>query len=276
MSSLEESEFEELIGDQIVTVRRSHEELLAQGEIELAIDGHKVRISRITKGYDPVGKKATSRLTTIYDAANQLYVKELQQKNPIPILCHREHMTPVGVCRVCVVDVKGAPRLVPSCQRPIEPGMEVSTILTSPRVRSSVTHARGIALERLPSAPRPELRVWRNGRERVGGHRPHPGDHEQPLSRGAGERPRDDSSLLISVDHNACILCDRCIRGCNEIRANEVLGRMGKGYTARIAFDLDDPMGSSSCVACGECMVSCPTGALTNRAVVGKGLDGGR
>src|SRR5208337_4202081 len=91
--------------------------------------------------------------------------------------------------------------------------------------------------------------------------------------RGSGQRPRDDSSLLIGVDHNACILCDRCIRGCNEIRHNEVLGRMGKGYTARIAFDLNDPMGSSSCVTCGECMVSCPTGALTNRAVVGKGFQ---
>ena len=78
-------------------------------------------------------------------------------------------------------------------------------------------------------------------------------------------RGRDDSSLVIAVDHNACILCDRCVRGCNDIRDNQVIGRMGKGYTARIAFDLDDPMGDSSCVACGECMVSCPTGALTHR-----------
>ena len=81
-------------------------------------------------------------------------------------------------------------------------------------------------------------------------------------------RGQDDSSLVIAVDHNACILCDRCIRGCNDIRDNQVIGRMGKGYDARIAFDLDEPMGSSSCVSCGECMVSCPTGALTHRAVV--------
>ena len=272
MSSFEESEFEELIGDQIVTVRRSHEELLAQGEIELAIDGHKVRISRITKGYDPVGKKATSRLTTIYDAANQLYVKELQQKNPIPILCHREHMTPVGVCRVCVVDVKGAPRLVPSCQRPIEPGMEVSTILTSPCVRSSVTTLVELLLSDYHPPRGQNFEYGESGENELEAIARALGITSSRFPRGAGERPRDDSSLLISVDHNACILCDRCIRGCNEIRANEVLGRMGKGYTARIAFDLDDPMGSSSCVACGECMVSCPTGALTNRAVVGKGL----
>ena len=65
---------------------------------------------------------------------------------------------------------------------------------------------------------------------------------------------------MIAVDHNACILCDRCMRGCNDIRDNQVIGRMGKGYQAQIAFDLNDPMGDSSCVACGECMVSCPTG----------------
>src|SRR5262249_36473210 len=82
-------------------------------------------------------------------------------------------------------------------------------------------------------------------------------------------RPIDDSSLVIAVDHSACILCDRCIRGCNDIRDNQVIGRAGKGRTTKIAFDLDNPMGNSSCVACGECMISCPTGALTNKSVVG-------
>ncbi len=63
-------------------------------------------------------------------------------------------------------------------------------------------------------------------------------------------------------------MCDRCIRGCDEIRNNNVLGRRGKGYGAGIAFDLNVPMGNSTCISCGECMVSCPTGALTNRTVV--------
>ena len=81
-------------------------------------------------------------------------------------------------------------------------------------------------------------------------------------------RPRDDSSLVIAVDHDSCILCDRCVRGCGEIRDNQVIGRAGKGETTRIAFDLDVPMGRSSCVSCGECMVSCPTGALTHRGIV--------
>ncbi len=79
------------------------------------------------------------------------------------------------------------------------------------------------------------------------------GSTESRLERRQTELPRDDSSLVIAVDHNACILCDRCVRGCDVIKENHVIGRMGKGYTARIAFDLDAPMAASSCVACGEC-----------------------
>ena len=85
-------------------------------------------------------------------------------------------------------------------------------------------------------------------------------------------RGLDHSSLAIAVDHDACILCDRCIRGCDEIKNNFVLGRMGKGYSAGIAFDLNAPMGNSTCISCGECMVSCPTGALTNKGVAGTSI----
>jgi CRP-like cAMP-binding protein/Fe-S-cluster-containing dehydrogenase component len=81
-------------------------------------------------------------------------------------------------------------------------------------------------------------------------------------------RGHDDSSLFIAVDHTACILCDRCIRACTEVKHNNVIGRSGKGYGAGISFDNDLPMATSSCVGCGECMVSCPTGALTNRKVL--------
>ncbi len=88
-------------------------------------------------------------------------------------------------------------------------------------------------------------------------------------------RGTDESSLAIAVDHDACILCDRCIRGCDEIKNNFVMGRMGKGYSAGIAFDLNSPMGDSTCISCGECMVSCPTGALTNKSVAGTALAGG-
>jgi formate dehydrogenase major subunit len=95
---------------------------------------------------------------------------------------------------------------------------------------------------------------------------------EIPLPEGSGggqARGEDLSSPVIAVNHQACILCDRCIRACDDIQHNDVIGRTGKGYGARIAFDLNDPMGQSTCVACGECMASCPTGALTNKTLAG-------
>jgi Fe-S-cluster-containing dehydrogenase component/CRP-like cAMP-binding protein len=82
--------------------------------------------------------------------------------------------------------------------------------------------------------------------------------------------PSDDTSPLIHVDPNACILCDRCSRACTDVKKNFVIGRTGKGYTTRIGFDLNDAMGTSSCVECGECMLSCPTTALTFREPVEK------
>jgi CRP-like cAMP-binding protein/formate hydrogenlyase subunit 6/NADH:ubiquinone oxidoreductase subunit I len=263
-------EFEQVIGDQLVTVGRSHAELLKQGNVELTIDGHAVSIPRVKVGYDPVGKTTTTRLTTLYDAANQLYLEQLKQPNPIPLLCHREHMTPVAVCRVCMVEVKGAPRLAPACQRPVEPGLVVSTIRTSDRVQAAVRTLTELLLTDHERPRDPNRQYGENELETLSRRL---GVTSTRFPRAAVERGRDDSSLVIAVDHNACILCDRCVRACNEIRHNEVIGRAGKGYAARIAFDLNTPMGESTCVACGECMVSCPTGALTNKRVVKTALD---
>jgi len=82
----------------------------------------------------------------------------------------------------------------------------------------------------------------------------------RPVAQG-----RDSSSAVIQVNHDACIMCDRCIRACDDVQCNDVIGRAGKGYSARIAFDNDLPMGQSSCVSCGECMAACPTGALIDK-----------
>ncbi len=71
------------------------------------------------------------------------------------------------------------------------------------------------------------------------------------------------SSRSIHVDHDRCILCDRCARSCSEVKPFKVIGHTGKGFRTRISFDLDVPMNDSSCVQCGECMTACPTGALT-------------
>ncbi|WP_435019143.1 cyclic nucleotide-binding domain-containing protein [Tundrisphaera sp. TA3] len=201
--------------------------------------------------------------TTIYDAAQKLGIS-------IPILCHREHMTPAGVCRVCAVDV-GERVLAPACYRQITPDMAGRKITTSVPPGKAQDSVKTLVELLMADHPSPCAKHREHGDCELEVMAERFAVHGSRFAR-AEARPRDDSSVVIAVDHSACILCDRCIRGCNEIRHNEVIGRTGKGFLARIAFDLDDPMGNSTCVSCGECMVSCPTGALTNRAVVNRVL----
>ena len=227
-------------------------------EIKLRIDGEDVKVPEFRVARDP-GLKATKLMpTTIYDAAKRAGVD-------VPVLCHREHMTPAAVCRVCTVELKGSPKLIPACHRQVESGMEVSTHETSPRVRAAVRVLGELLMSDHPTPCEKQERDQSCELEALAGRfDARPGR----FAKTRGERGQDDSSVVIAVNHDACILCDRCVRGCNEIRDNQVIGRARKGYNTRIAFDLDDPMGDSTCVACGECMISCPTGALTHRGLV--------
>ena len=90
----------------------------------------------------------------------------------------------------------------------------------------------------------------------------------QPFGVRTLPRGQDHSSARIDVDHDQCILCDRCVRACTDVKENFVIGRSGKGYATHIGFDLDDPMGKSSCVSCGECAITCPTGSLIFKETV--------
>jgi CRP-like cAMP-binding protein/Fe-S-cluster-containing hydrogenase component 2 len=227
--------------------------------VTLTIDGKKVEVPLISITPDPTGRPVL-RETTIYDAA-------LKADIQIPILCHREYMTPIAVCRVCSVQVQQKNgfvegKLAPACYRPVEDGMVISTHHTSERVRTSVKILTELLMADHPSPCLKQQQTHDCELEVLAERLKVPAPR---FKRSPERREHDASSLVIAVDHNACILCDRCVRGCNEIRHNEVIGRRGKGYKAGIAFDLNHPMGDSSCVACGECMVSCPTGALTNR-----------
>jgi CRP-like cAMP-binding protein/ferredoxin len=214
--------------------------------VELTIDGLQVSV--------PEG-------TTVFDAARSNGI-------PIPTLCHQQNETPVGVCRVCVVDVGGRV-LAASCVRPAENKMVVSTN------SEKVARSRRTLVEMLMADhPSPCARQRQSNDCELETLARLEGITETRFPRRISPRGQDNSSLVIAVDHEACILCDRCIRGCDEIRHNDVLGRRGKGFMAGIAFDTNLPMGNSSCVSCGECMVSCPTGALTNKSVVKTVLPG--
>lgn len=220
----------------------------AAAAVKLTIDGREVSV--------PPG-------TTIIDAARRLGID-------IPTLCHAQHQTPVGVCRVCTVEVKNNRVLAAACVRPAEEGMVVAT------ASDSVRRARRTLAELLLSDhPSPCARQQATADcelERLGAAW---GVDRPRFAARTWPRGLDESSLFIAVDHTACILCDRCIRACTEIKHNNVIGRSGKGYQAGIAFDNDLPMATSSCVGCGECMVTCPTGALTNRKVLDVDLPQG-
>jgi len=219
----------------------------AAGLVELTIDGKKVAV--------PSG-------TTVFDAARMNGIA-------IPTLCHQQNETPVGVCRLCVVDVN-ARVFTASCVRPAEPGMVVNT------ASDKVQRARRTLVEMLMSDhPSPCARQQHSGDCELETLAKQAGITEPRYAKRTTGRAKDNSSVSIAVDFDACILCDRCIRGCSEIRENFVLGRMGKGANAGIAFDDNEPMGESSCVSCGECMVSCPTGALTNRGVTATAIGAG-
>jgi formate dehydrogenase major subunit len=206
--------------------------------IALTIDGRDVTV--------PAG-------TTIWEAARTAGID-------IPALCHTPKQRPVGVCRMCVVDVGGRV-LAASCVRPCEAGMAVET--RSPKVEKQRRTLAALLLADHPS-PCAKERTTHDCELEALGRKYDIKAHGLPS---VGFRPTDISSPVIAVDHQACILCDRCIRACDEVQCNEVIGRTGKGYATRIGFDLDNPMGQSTCVSCGECVAACPTGALTNKPI---------
>ncbi len=196
--------------------------------------------------------------TTIWSAAKQLGID-------IPVLCHDERFDPVGVCRMCVVDV-GARTFAAACVRPCEDAMKVRTDTPALERQRAALTALLLADQPDPALDPKEATTADN--ELLVLARRFDVVRGDGLPIGSG-RGADASNPVIAVNHDACILCDRCVRACDDIQGNDVIGRSGKGYTTRIAFDLNDPMGESSCVTCGECVAACPTGALTNKPING-------
>jgi formate dehydrogenase major subunit len=181
----------------------------------------------------------------------------------IPHLCHKPEKgyRPDGNCRACMVEVEGERVLVPSCIRPVAEGIKVTT--DSERARKS----REMVMELLV-ADQPEVKhdasshFWDmadlNG---VTTSRfPKVESDHVPLL--------DDSHVAMRVNLDACIHCNLCVRACREVQVNDVIGMAGRGHDAKIVFDQDDPMGDSTCVACGECVQACPTGALMPATVL--------
>jgi predicted molibdopterin-dependent oxidoreductase YjgC len=226
--------------------------------LELTVDGRVVRV--------PEG-------TTLLEACRQ-------QAIDTPTLCYLENLTPVNVCRVCVVEVEGSRTLVPACSRPAEAGMKVHT--DSERVRLS----RRLVLELLASsvdldtapAAQEYLKRYEARPERFGppqkpakvGERDHAvSGHHHAQAGGAATvaQPVKVDNELYVRDYAKCILCYKCVEACGTDAQNTfAIAVAGRGFDARISTEFAAPLPDSACVYCGNCIGVCPTGALMFRS----------
>jgi len=174
----------------------------------------------------------------------------------IPHLCHRPEpgYRPDGNCRVCMVEIEGERVLAPSCKRMPAVGMKVHT------QTERATKARAMVMELLvadqparqtshdPTSP---FWTWAERTQVTESRFP------------AAQRwAHDPSHPAMRVNLDACIQCNLCVRACREVQVNDVIGMAYRNAESKVVFDFDDPMGQSTCVACGECVQACPTGAL--------------
>jgi len=209
------------------------------------------RVSTAQAAAMPVEFKLNGR--SVVGRADETILQTARQHGiEIPHLCYKDGLRPDGNCRACVVEIKGERVLAPSCCRYPQAGMEVTT--DSARARVSQKMVVELLLSDVAEETRTlesELGRWAKALE-VG--KPRFPRREQPAA--------DLSHPAIAVKLDACIQCTRCLRACREEQVNDVIGYAFRGEHSKIVFDFDDPMGASTCVACGECVQACPTGAL--------------
>lgn len=176
----------------------------------------------------------------------------------IPTLCEAGGLSTIGACRLCLVEIKGRPKLFPACVLPVEEGMEVIT------ESERINNYRRMIVELLFSERNHICSVCvSNGHcdlqtlaQRLGvTHVHYP--YRNPALYVDASHPR------FAIDHNRCVLCTRCVRVCDEIEGAHVWDVMGRGINSRVIIDLDQPWGTSeTCTGCGKCVQTCPTGAL--------------
>jgi predicted molibdopterin-dependent oxidoreductase YjgC len=211
--------------------------------VELTIDGQTVRV---LDG------------STILDACRLLGSDQ-------PTLCYGDTLTPVNVCRVCVVEVEGSRTLVPSCSRKAEDGMVVHT--ESERVRLS----RRLVLELLGSSV--DLSTAPDALAYIDEYDARP-DRFGAEAATVAQPVKIDNDLYVR-DYSKCILCYKCVSACGEDHQNTfAIAVAGRGFDAHISTELDVELPESACVYCGNCIAVCPTGALMSKAEYDKRVAG--
>ncbi|MGI9372880.1 MAG: 2Fe-2S iron-sulfur cluster-binding protein, partial [Hyphomicrobiales bacterium] len=188
----------------------------------------------------------------------------------IPHLCWKDAQgyRADGNCRACMVEVEGERTLAASCVRAPTDGMVVNT--ASERAEKSREMIFELLLADQPAKEdaRDQVSTFWNWADSMGVDVSRFPQREAPAP--------DTSHPAMSVNLDACIHCNLCVRACREVQVNDVIGMAGRGAEEKIVFDFDDPMGQSTCVACGECVQACPTGALMPSSIVDENGKGAR
>src|SRR5437762_740070 len=224
-------------------------------QVDIQIDGQPVRVPETM---------------TILDACRSLEIDT-------PTLCYLENLTPVNVCRVCVVELTGARTLVPACSRKVEAGMDIKTdservklsrkmvleflgssvdLSTAPQAQSYMQRYQARP-ERYGSPATPASAGDRDARE-PGHHHVSDGSHAETVHQPV----KIDNDLYVR-DYSKCILCYKCVEACGSDAQNTfAIAVAGRGFDARISTEGNVPLPESACVYCGNCIGVCPTGAL--------------
>lgn len=183
-------------------------------------------------------------------------------KISIPTLCYLQGVTPVGACRLCLVEIVGSPKLQPACVTGVVEGMIVHT--NTERLQ----HYRRMIVEMLFAEGNHTCSVCvSNGSCELQTLAMELGMDHVRLEYQHPSRSVDLSHSRFGLDHNRCVLCTRCIRVCDELEGAHTWDMAGRGTRSHVVTDLNQPWGAAqTCTSCGKCVSACPTGSLFYQA----------
>jgi len=183
----------------------------------------------------------------------------------VPTLCHDERLKPIGSCRLCLVQVEGRPRPITACDNRLVDGMTISTH-TAALERERLMLLRMLAQHHPSEGLRefPGKQFYRYALQYGLTEDDFNGEHDPGLL--------DDSHPYIHVDMSQCVTCYRCVRICDEVQGQFVWQVVNRGHDTRIVPDSGTTLRESSCVSCGACVDTCPSGALEDHSILSAGV----